>query len=97
MDARGDALTLVSPEEGKEALAIERALGRQVTRMTVPGFDYAKRSAKVATPRRPTESRGPIGRSSRDPRPEQPRSPRAPSFGRRKDLNPAGRRSRKKM
>jgi ATP-dependent RNA helicase RhlE len=42
MDAEGDALTLVSPEERKEAETIERTIGRKVERRTLEGFDYKK-------------------------------------------------------
>jgi len=40
MNAEGDAFTLVSPEERKEADAIEKALGKRVKREIVAGFDY---------------------------------------------------------
>lgn len=43
MNADGDALTLVSPEERAEAEAIERFMGVKVDRMKVPGFDYGRR------------------------------------------------------
>ena len=36
----GDALTFVSPEEETDLRAIERAIGKRLTRVTVPGFDY---------------------------------------------------------
>jgi ATP-dependent RNA helicase RhlE len=36
----GDALTFVSPEEETNLRAIERAIGKRLTRVTVPGFDY---------------------------------------------------------
>ena len=42
----GDAFTLVSPEETTELAAIERAIGKRLPRITVPGFDYAKASAE---------------------------------------------------
>ncbi len=38
----GDAFTLVSPEEESDLRAIERAIGKRLPRVTVPGFDYAK-------------------------------------------------------
>ena len=37
----GDAFTFVSPEEETDLRAIERALGRRLPRITVPGFDYS--------------------------------------------------------
>ena len=42
----GDAFTLVAPEEEGELRAIERAIGKQLPRVTLPGFDYAMRSAE---------------------------------------------------
>jgi ATP-dependent RNA helicase RhlE len=42
----GDAFTLVSPEEATELAAIERAIGKRLPRITVPGFDYAKAPAE---------------------------------------------------
>ena len=42
----GDAFTLVSPDEQTELAAIERAIGKRLPRITVPGFDYAKAPAE---------------------------------------------------
>ncbi len=42
-EATGDAFTFVSPDEQDELRAIERALGRSLPRVTLPGFDYAKK------------------------------------------------------
>ncbi len=39
----GDAYTLVSPEEDRDFGAIERALGKRLSRMTVEGFDYTSK------------------------------------------------------
>lgn len=38
--ATGNALTFASPKESQELAAIERAVGRRITRRTVEGFDY---------------------------------------------------------
>jgi ATP-dependent RNA helicase RhlE len=43
MEASGEALTFVAPDERDELAAIERALGRPLPRVTVPDFDYAAR------------------------------------------------------
>jgi ATP-dependent RNA helicase RhlE len=43
-DATGDAFTFVAPDEEQDLRAIERALGRALPRVTVPGFDYAARA-----------------------------------------------------
>ena len=40
-EARGDAFTLVSPDEEADLTAIERALGKRLPRVILPGFDYA--------------------------------------------------------
>jgi len=42
----GDAFTFVSPEEQTDLSAIERAIGKRLPRITVPGFDYAKAPAE---------------------------------------------------
>src|SRR5437870_11615269 len=42
----GDAFTFVAPEEEGDLRAIERAIGKSLPRVTVPGFDYQKRSAE---------------------------------------------------
>jgi ATP-dependent RNA helicase RhlE len=42
----GDAFTFVAPEEEGDLRAIERAIGKRLPRVTVPGFDYAKRPAE---------------------------------------------------
>src|SRR5262249_49089373 len=44
-DARGDAFMFVSPEEEAGVRGIERAIGQQLPRRTLPGFDYARRPA----------------------------------------------------
>jgi ATP-dependent RNA helicase RhlE len=40
MEAAGDALTFVSPEEADDLRGIERALGKPIARVTIPDFDY---------------------------------------------------------
>jgi ATP-dependent RNA helicase RhlE len=42
-ETTGDAFTFVAPEEEGELRAIERAIGKQLPRVTLPGFDYTKR------------------------------------------------------
>src|SRR5829696_1513214 len=42
-DATGDAFTFVAPDEEADLRAIERAVGRSLPRVTVPGFDYANK------------------------------------------------------
>jgi ATP-dependent RNA helicase RhlE len=38
----GDAFTFVSPEEQTDLAQIERAIGKRLPRITVPGFDYSQ-------------------------------------------------------
>ncbi len=45
-EAVGEAMTFVSPAEESDLSAIERAIGRRITRVTLPGFDYAARAAE---------------------------------------------------
>ncbi|HEY7771294.1 DEAD/DEAH box helicase, partial [Longimicrobium sp.] len=45
-DATGDAYTFVSPEEESDLRDIERAIGKQLPRMTVEGFDYRAKPAE---------------------------------------------------
>src|SRR3954466_15849757 len=42
-DATGDAFTFVSPEEEGDLSQIERAIGKRLPRVVVPGFDYASK------------------------------------------------------
>ena len=48
MNAAGDAITLVCPEEEKEAREIERFLGRRIPNEVVPGFDYFRRAESLS-------------------------------------------------
>ena len=45
-DATGDAFTLVSPDEERAIADIERAIGKRLPRVTLPGFDYTKKTAE---------------------------------------------------
>jgi len=45
-EAKGDAFVFVSPEEEPNVRGIERAIGTKMTRVRVPGFDYARRPAE---------------------------------------------------
>ena len=45
-EATGDAFLFVAPEEENDLRGIERALGRRLPRVTLPGFDYTKRAAE---------------------------------------------------
>jgi ATP-dependent RNA helicase RhlE len=46
-EATGEAYTLVSPEEEGSVRAIERATGRSINRIKLPGFDYNAKAAEV--------------------------------------------------
>ena len=45
-EAKGDAFLFVSPEEESDLRSIERAIGKRLPRVTLPGFDYTKRPAE---------------------------------------------------
>jgi ATP-dependent RNA helicase RhlE len=107
MDATGDALTLVSPEEHEEVAAIERFLGIKVPRVTLDGFDYKRRSV-VEPSDRGGHSRGPRAHSDRPHRGGSSvvriaaarvvgGGTDAADHGRRKKINAGDRRSRRKM
>jgi ATP-dependent RNA helicase RhlE len=40
----GDAFTFVSPDEEQDLRAIERAIGKPLPRITLPGFDYTRKT-----------------------------------------------------
>ena len=70
-EATGDAFTLVSPDEQHDLEAIERALGKSLPRVTLPGFDYARKTTErleIPLRERLTSSRG-----AHKPRPAAPR------------------------
>jgi ATP-dependent RNA helicase RhlE len=121
MNAAGDALTLVSPEERDEANAIERFIGVKVPRVKVENFDYDQRAAakepgsggrgshahggrdtggKSGKPRSRSShggsaSKGPHERGNAGLHPAGDDA--SPPHGRRRQLNPTDRRSRRKM
>jgi ATP-dependent RNA helicase RhlE len=45
-EAKGDAFLFVSPEEEGDVTRIERAIGKRLPRVVLPGFDYRKKSAE---------------------------------------------------
>jgi ATP-dependent RNA helicase RhlE len=45
-DATGDAFIFVSPQEESDLRDIERAIGKRLPRVTLPGFDYDKKPAE---------------------------------------------------
>ena len=58
LDATGEAITLVSPEEAKEFSAIEAVMGTKVPRKTLAGFDPRDHRAADAPHRESGEVRG---------------------------------------
>jgi ATP-dependent RNA helicase RhlE len=91
----GDAFTFVSPEEEGDLRGIEKALGRRLPRITVPGFDYSAAPAErfeipvgeriAAIRARKSEERARArAKGQRRATSAAPSSPRAeaPSFGR---------------
>jgi ATP-dependent RNA helicase RhlE len=63
VQAKGDALTFVAPDEEADVRGIERAIGQRLPRLTLPGFDYTRRPA--ANPEVRFEDRRPRGRDQR--------------------------------
>ncbi len=63
VQATGDAFTLMSPEEEKDVVAIERFLGRAIPRVRIPDFDYGRRAPERALHAHPAggEERGRSG------------------------------------
>jgi ATP-dependent RNA helicase RhlE len=47
-DAKGDAFTLMSPEEDRDMKAIERFIGKAILRVTIPDFDYKKQPTPLS-------------------------------------------------
>ena len=43
-EATGDAFTFVAPDDESDLRAIERAIAKRLPRVTLPGFDYTKRT-----------------------------------------------------
>ena len=95
-EATGDAFTFVAPDETQDLRRIEDAIGKQLPRITVPGFDYAKRPAerlevplqdRLASMRaqraRGRQKQGAGGpRSSGQPRQTPAEGPASPGHGR---------------
>jgi ATP-dependent RNA helicase RhlE len=46
----GDAYTFVAPEEEGDLRAIEKAIGKRLPRITVPGFDYSRAAERFEQP-----------------------------------------------
>jgi ATP-dependent RNA helicase RhlE len=46
----GDAITFVSPDEESTLRTIERAVGQRISRVTLPGFDYAETAPPLEIP-----------------------------------------------
>jgi ATP-dependent RNA helicase RhlE len=49
-EMKGDAFIFVSPEEESDVARIERAIGKRLPRVTVPGFDYNRKAEKLEIP-----------------------------------------------
>ena len=46
MEMKGDAFTFVAPEEAADLKAIERAIGKRLPQVVLPGFDYTHKPAE---------------------------------------------------
>jgi ATP-dependent RNA helicase RhlE len=82
--ARGDAYSLLAPEEEADFARIERLLGAPVNRARTPGFDYSRPSPQrsgAPPPREHGSGRRPEPRGERDGRPRGRRWRGGPSRG----------------
>jgi ATP-dependent RNA helicase RhlE len=71
----GDAYTLVSPEEERDFGAIERVLGKRLTRQKLEGFDYTSKPTAKSSPERRPDERANHRRPGSDRRPDAGRRP----------------------
>jgi ATP-dependent RNA helicase RhlE len=79
-DATGEAYLFVSPQEEGDLRGIERAIGKRLPRVTVPGFDYTKAPAEKLEV--PLAQRLAAMRAQRSSAGARPRGPAAPRRGR---------------
>ncbi|MEK6630318.1 MAG: DEAD/DEAH box helicase, partial [Acidobacteriota bacterium] len=75
-EATGDAFTFVSPDEEQELRAIERVLGSPLPRVTLPGFDYARKTDERLEI--PIRDRLAAARMARGPRRQGPAAAHGP-------------------
>lgn len=66
MDAVGEAITFVAPEEEPDVRGIEKALGRSIPRVSLPDFDYRAPPPPRSRGRPGPGPRGPSPRARRD-------------------------------
>jgi ATP-dependent RNA helicase RhlE len=98
-EATGDAFLFVSPEEEGNLRAIERAIGKRLPRVTLPGFDYTRKAPEKLEV--PLHQRLAAARAARRPRPRGDHAgPRTASgardgHGRRGGTSPPGRGARR--
>jgi ATP-dependent RNA helicase RhlE len=78
-EATGDAFTFVSPDEEGDLAAIERAIGKRLPRVTLPEFDYARRSAEKLEIPIQERLRAHAAARKRPPQARPPRPPRTAS------------------
>jgi ATP-dependent RNA helicase RhlE len=67
----GDAFTFVSPDEEQDLRAIERAIGKPLPRVTLPGFDYTRKTEERLEI--PVRERLAAARAARRPKSGSPR------------------------
>jgi ATP-dependent RNA helicase RhlE len=71
-EATGDAFTFVAPDEEADLRAIERAIGKPLPRVTLPDFDYARKTDERLEI--PIRERLAAARAARGPRRDRPPS-----------------------
>jgi ATP-dependent RNA helicase RhlE len=97
MDAGGDAITLITPDEKKDVAAIEKALGHPVRRVKLDNFDYDKRP--TAEPAQPAthDQHERRGRRHEEPRRKVAAAPAAPVYGRTPRAERPGQKKRRRF
>jgi len=97
MNADGDAITLVTPDEKKEVAAIERAVGHSIRDVKLKDFDYHKQPAhEPAHHDRGAEQHERRGRRE-ERRAHTAPAPAAPAYGRTPKADRPGQKKRRRF
>jgi ATP-dependent RNA helicase RhlE len=97
MDAGGDAITLITPDEKKDVAAIEKALGHPVKRVKLDNFDYDKRPTVEPAPQATHEQHERRGRRHEESRRKVSAAPAAPVYGRTPRAERPGQKKRRRF
>src|SRR5262245_9454446 len=97
MDAGGDAITLITPDEKKEVAAIEKALGHSVRRVKLESFDYNKRPEHEPPTHERHERHEQHERHDRRAHTAHAPTPAAPAYGRTPRADRPGQRKKRRF